>query len=702
MIFLAQAAEEGTSIWDNLILDEFEIPFGAWIDQTVDWIATKLETLLDVVAWPFSFLIDNIVDRFLAEISWIWVVLGMFVIASLVRNIKVGAFVALALTICGLLGNAYWIETAKTLGFIGVAVLLCVIIGIPVGVLCGRVDSAWQIVRPMLDAMQVVHSFVYMLPFIFFFGIGEVSATMVTMVFALPPLIRLTNLGIRQVPEDVVEASRAYGATEFRVLTDVQLPLARPAIMTGLNQTLLLAISMLGIAAIMGAGGLGRLLFRALSNQDVALATSGGLAFFLVAVVLDRISQREETDAGNLFHRIRRAWAHRTDPEALIPDEDKARVVVTREVFSHAAVSARERTLMLIAGTGGLLAAISTFLTWTSDAGRFSGYGRRVDENLAGQVFSGLSASGGSWFGFIVLGLGLFVVAAVIVALVAPGRGPRWMAADGATIAAIAMLLVTLVHLLARAVPGSSAEALDPGTGIGVILAFIGSAVASIGTVMWTRIAPHAPLRPLRANIAWGRIVGVSVASVVLLIAALSGWTFDRRGDVVITPELQAEIDRLTQEAIDNPANAGPIAAELSAAMATAQRENVQVTDGFSSDGPRLGLWTLIFGVTATALALPAAGVYGRDENKLWFWCSVTAGVGVGIASIALAWILTHVRSADPNYVTGIGSFLAMTAGFFIVAATMNVLKEFRRAKVYEDDEAADAIVAEEAAMAPA
>ena len=175
--------------------------------------------------------------------------------------------------------------------------------------------------RPVLDAMQVVHSFVYMLPFIFFLGrrrgVGHDGDDGVRFADAL---IRLTNLGIRQVPADVVEASRAYGASEMRVLFDVQFPLARPAIMTGVNQTLLLSISMLGIAAIMGAGGLGRsCCSRAINRQDVALAASAGLAFFLVAVVLDRISQREASDTGNLLRRIRLAWANRRTPGSSHP-----------------------------------------------------------------------------------------------------------------------------------------------------------------------------------------------------------------------------------------------------------------------------------------------------------------------------------------------------------------------------------------------
>ena len=320
------AQTEDVPFRSNDILDQFEIPVGSWIDQMVDWIDINFGEreeswfpLLKWIEWPFDFLLRNLVDGLLLDMSWTTLCIIIFFVGYFVRNAKVGFISALGLAGCGLLGEDYWLETARTVGFIAVAVLLCIVIGIPLGVACGRIDGLWGVVRPVLDAMQVVHSFVYMLPFIFFFGIGENSATMVTMVFALPPLIRLTNLGIRQVPEDVVEASRAYGAPEWRVLVDVQLPLARPAIMTGINQTLLLSISMLGIAAIMGAGGLGRLLFQALSNLDVAQAASGGLAFFLVAVVMDRLSQPEEDDGSNLFSRIARAWANRTTPEELIP-----------------------------------------------------------------------------------------------------------------------------------------------------------------------------------------------------------------------------------------------------------------------------------------------------------------------------------------------------------------------------------------------
>ncbi len=683
MRVLAQASETDKSLWDNSLLDEWEIPFGDWMDQSVDWIFNNMRDLLNVVAWPFEVLIDALVNDFLSEISWIWVVLGMFVIASLVRNVKVGVFVAGALAICGLLGNAYWLETSRTIGFIGVAVLLCVIVGIPVGILCGRFDSVWRVVRPVLDAMQVVHSFVYMLPFIFFWGIGEVSSTMVTMIFALPPLIRLTNLGIRQVPDDVVEASRAYGAPELRVLTDVQLPLARPAIMTGINQTLLLAISMLGIAAIMGAGGLGRLLFRALSNQDVALAFSGGLAFFLVAVVLDRMTQREDADTGNLFRRIHQAWVHRRDPEALLPEADEGGVTVYKAVDRFAPVARGETGPMMATLVGAAIAVASVFVPWTTDAGKMSAFGRRADQDLTGMTFSGLDASGGSWFGILVLLVGIFVVLAVVNSYRTPGRGGRWLAADGAVIGSLAILLTVGAHVVAGTAPLS----VDPGTGIGVTLALVGGLAASAGSIRWVMIAPHSPLHPLKAEIAWARVVGASLGLVVLLLGMISGWSFDGRQDVVISPEIEAEIERLRAEATANPADAGAISAELSALMARAQNTGVIVTDGLNADGPQLGLWSVLIGAVGLATALLSAGLLGRKEHVQWRWSAITAGIGFGIASIALAWIFTQVRSGDPNYVSGVGSFLSMAGGFFLLASVSPVLREFRRSKVYEERE---------------
>lgn len=682
------AQEDTVPFTNNSTLDRWEIPFGEWMDQAVDWVDNNLQTILDVIEWPFATLIDLIVREFLVEISWVWVVLGMGLIAALVRNIKVGVFVAGALTVCGILGNAYWLETARTIGFIGVAVTLCVAIGIPMGVAAGRVDGLWKVTRPVLDGMQVIHSFVYMLPFIFFWGIGEVSATMVTMIFALPPLIRLTNLGIRQVPGDVVEAARAHGAPEWRVLFDVQLPLARPAIMTGINQTLLLAISMLGIAAIMGAGGLGRLLFRALSNQSVALGTSAGLAFFLVAVVLDRMSQREDTDSGNLFQRIREAWAHRKDPEALIPDDSG--VVEFEPLQQYEPIRPAERFSMLLTLAGGALAVIAVFLPWVSGSGLISAYGRRTDQDLTGMTMNGLHGSGGSFFGIVVLVAGLFVVLAVIKVFLRPGRGARWLSVDGALLGA----MVALVTSAAFYVADPPALAVEPTIEFGVLLAILGSAVATVSAFAWMRVAPHSPLHPLRADVAVGRLIGASVAVLIVLGGAFSAWSFDGRADVVITPEIQEQIDELEERARQNPADAAVIANDIANLINQAQASDAVLITGASEEGPRLGFWTLVLGLIGLGSTVFGAGVFGTQERKLWLWNTTSAGIGAGIAAIAFAWIFTFIRNADANFISGVGSFLTLMGGAFLLASTMAVMREFRRSKVY-DDEPADSAAAD-------
>lgn len=699
-VFFAQTSgdsEGPPGILDNELLDQWRIPFGDWAQQIVFWMDNQMQSVLDVIEWPFEQLIDLLVKDFLVKVSWLWVVLILMAIAILVRNIKVGLFVGVALFACGILGGNYWIETARTIGFIAVAVLLCVIIGIPIGVLCGRFEGVWKGVRPVLDAMQVVHSFVYMLPFIFFWGIGEVSATMVTMVFALPPLIRLTNLGIRQVPADVVEASRAYGATEMRVLFDVQFPLARPAIMTGVNQTLLLSISMLGIAAIMGAGGLGQLLFRAINNQNVSQAASAGLAFFLVAVVLDRISQREASDTGNLLRRIRMAWANRRTPEVLIPSADSAAESAPAEIApgKFAPISRKERLFMSFALTGAVIAILSVFLPWTSNAGKMSAFGRlsdlSADGHLDGMNFIGISASGGSWFGISVLVLGIFMVVSVALSYFIPGRPPRWLAVDAFLIAAVSAASLAAAHLLANEytsrVYNSSDELVKPpypGIGIGVILALAGGIIAIGGGIGWLRAARYTPYYPLRTTVTWTRLFGVIIAVGILVGAMFASWSVDRRAETVIDEELQAQIEELEEKA-KQPGASATLATELLVLRATADEDNEEVNSGIDSKGPQLGLWAFIAGLVALATGFPAFNLYSHRERRLWLWSALTAGFGASAALIAFAWIATHVRSSDFNFATGVGSFFALGGGLLIVVSVLPALRKIRRIRIYDD-----------------
>ncbi|MDG2217405.1 MAG: ABC transporter permease subunit [Acidimicrobiales bacterium] len=624
MAFFQIAAEAETAaeraralgFFENEWPGSFTLPFGEWFVQLIKWAQFNPVTaqIGDMVEWPFSTLFNLILsDRVgrdsITTIPWLWVVIAVFVIGSIARNTRVGLSSAVMLAACGFLGTGtisgdFWFQTSRTIGMILVSVLVCAIIGIPLGILSGRADAVWTVVRPALDAMQVVHSFVYMLPFIFFFGIGEVSATMVTMVFALPPIVRLTNLGIRQVPEDVVEAARAYGATELRVLTDVQLPLARPAILTGLNQTLLLSIAMLGIAALMGAGGLGKLLFRAINNFDLRLAAGGGLAFFLVAVTFDRITQSEDDDGISFFAKLSQAWRYRSDPEGLL-DERSSTIsgeAPTREPTERTApIESAERTGLMITALGSAVALISVFLTWGNDTGLVSGWGRSIDLDLAGESFNGLSASGGSFFGIFVavlallallasvrpllsipqpvatlmvriqglaivgiiatvlliwvlnmldtsfgpfpdLGLALFAIAAVAILLELYATGTPRLGADGALIAAIGVTGAALGYLFLRAAPGAG----EYSDGIGVYIAIIGGFVAVAGALMATLQAPYASRKPLPLTISYSQI-GSAVGALLLVIggALLTGNTqtkteFGWYFD--LTDEFQAEL----------------------------------------------------------------------------------------------------------------------------------------------------------------
>lgn len=706
------AQETNPSFWDNAVLDEFVIPFGDWFKQVVFWTDLNLGRLFQWIELPFAFLFNLILEakfmgvpwpdwwpaKFLElraddeeayldfgfglqELPWWIVIAGFFLVALFVRNIKVATFVAFALTICGLLGTSFWDETTKTIGMVFVAVALCAIIGVPLGVACGRIDGLWSVVRPTLDAMQVVHPFVYMLPAIFFFGIGEVASTMVTMVFALPPIVRLTNLGVRQVPEDVVEASRAFGAPESRVLFDVQLPLSRVAIMTGLNQTLLLAFSMLGIAALMSAGGLGKLLLLALNNQQKELAASAGLAFFLVAVALDRMSQPESGDT-SFWQRIGAAWTNRRTPENLLPDPDDAPAKATLSTGPDVveALTARERMGFPIAAAGAVIALVSLFLTW-SQGSVIPSHSRQADLDLD-IASSGLDATGGSWYGYVVALCGVLALLSALNTWLRPGRGSRLFKPDvglvtggGVLGAAVAFLLV---HPDINAVASKS---------IGGWIALVGGALIVLGYGLAAINAPYGPHSPLPGGIQWGRVIGCSVALAFLVLGSFSYWSSDTRGGTLMTPEIEAEIDRLREEAAGDPVKAAANAQEISNLVNSARASDLVQRNGFQEEGPGLGPLAIALGVLGLALALPGAGLFGRvEEHQQRFFNGLVGAVGFAIMALATGWIGSLARATDPGYVSGLGSFLVFCAGFIIFSSARGVLTQFFRRKVHKID----------------
>ena len=638
----------------------------------VSWIDQNLAPVLDVFEWPFTFLFRNFVNGpehhpwwEIADMPWIAVCVVFLVIGWFTRNLRVGVSVALALALCGILGTEYWKETVITLGIIIVAVALCAIIGIPLGILCGRFDGAWNVVRPVLDAMQVVHPFIYMLPIIFFFGIGAEPATMVTMVFALPPLIRLTNLGIRQVPSDVVEAARAYGASEGRVLRDVQLPLARPAIMTGLNQTLLLSISMLGIAAIMASGGLGRPVFQAVQNLDTAQAASSGLALFIVAVVLDRISQTEASDGEYLLTRIRKAWRHRVNPEALLPEAATIGAVAATEAKPcsgrQSPSAAAQRWLWRVRHS----ASSRCSSPGAPIPALISGYGRLVDQDLSGRELQrpggrgrlglrlcgpGLQPAGGR------LGAGDVAEARLGCTLARgrrrPGVRPRRARLGGRL--SLGHTARSQRRLQRRHRRLAGADRHRRGNRRCRVLA-AGRPVhppAPPGHGRWPPAGswgspPPRPSWSSPASRAGPSTSGPSRSS---------------------PPSWPRRSRSLRRQAEEDPASASEATLKMTALINEAQRTEKIVTDGFTSRGPRFGYLAIIVAAAGVACALLASGLFGHDERRKWIWSTATAGAATGVTMIAFNWIGSLTRVADAKLVSGAGAFLCLMAGLMLLA----------------------------------
>ena len=271
-----------------LNFDEPRIPLDDWVQDSVSWLVTNYREFFQVLKtpvvitlqgleWLFAILPPSVVILLFALAAWRW------------AGKRVAVFTVGTFFLVGFLG--LWDDTMTTLSMVVCSVTFCAVAGIPLGVGAGRSDRFEMVLRPFLDAMQTTPAFVYLVPVVMLFSIGTVSGILATIVFALPPIIRLTSLGIRQVHPELVEAATAFGATPWQVLRKVQFPLAMPSIMAGLNQTIMMALSMVVIAALIGAGGLGNPVVQGLNTLEIGMATTGGLAIVLLAMVLDRITQ---------------------------------------------------------------------------------------------------------------------------------------------------------------------------------------------------------------------------------------------------------------------------------------------------------------------------------------------------------------------------------------------------------------------------
>lgn len=272
----------------DTLFEAYRLPLDDWIQAAVDWLILNMRPLFLSIRWPVAKTLDGFEGFLQAVPVWIFL-LTTYLVAWRVASRRIAVFAALSFLFIGFLG--LWDVAMTSVAMVLTSVVFCVLVGVPIGVVMSRNDTVAGIIRPVLDAMQTTPTFVYLVPIVMLFGIGNVPAVIATIVVALPPMIRLTNLGIRQVSADLVEAGHAFGCTRWQLLREVQVPLAMPTIMAGLNQCLMLSLSMVVIAALIGAGGLGLTVYQGINRLDVGLAGIAGIAIVLVAISLDRITQ---------------------------------------------------------------------------------------------------------------------------------------------------------------------------------------------------------------------------------------------------------------------------------------------------------------------------------------------------------------------------------------------------------------------------
>ena len=273
------------------LLDPFsnlDLGIADWADGIKEWASANRETIQPIKRTLNDGI--NAVEMALHSVSPVIMIVVLTLLAWQLSGRRVAIIVFAALVALALLDPGAWELAMTTLAIVLSAVAMCVIIGLPLGVLAAKSDSFQGAIRPILDTMQTIPAFVYLVPVVMLVGIGNVSGVIVTIVFAVPPLIRLTSLGIRQVNQSVVEAARAFGASPLQIMFKVELPLATPTIMAGVNQTIMLSLSMVVIASMIAVKGLGNEVLRAMGRLDAGKAIVGGLGIVILAIVLDRIT----------------------------------------------------------------------------------------------------------------------------------------------------------------------------------------------------------------------------------------------------------------------------------------------------------------------------------------------------------------------------------------------------------------------------
>ncbi|MCS5695889.1 ABC transporter permease [Desulfofundulus thermocisternus] len=277
----------------------FSIPLGHWVELLINFLKEHFGGSFDFINTNFDHLMGLLTGLLLAVHPFILIALLVVLVWFLSkRNVALWSGVGLLL----IYNLNLWEPAMETLALVICATFLALIVGLPVGVLTAWSDLVHRMTMPVLDFMQTMPPFVYLVPAVILLGIGRVPALLATVIFAMPPVIRLTGLGIRQVPVDFLEAAEAFGSTRTQKLLKVQLPLALPTIMAGVNQCIMLSLSMVVIAAMIGAGGLGGEVLRGLQRLDIPRGFEGGLAIVILAIILDRVTQtlgQKNTRKGN-------------------------------------------------------------------------------------------------------------------------------------------------------------------------------------------------------------------------------------------------------------------------------------------------------------------------------------------------------------------------------------------------------------------
>ena len=300
---------EDVSEFPVFITDSFT--FTAWVNQGEDYLKEHYRWITRLIASYVKagyFMLED----FLLEAPWVFVV-GLLLIPSLAYGgIKLGLLILFGFMYWGMVG--LWESAMETLALMGLSVVLSVIVGVMLGILCALSDRFEKGMKPVLDTMQVMPAFVYLIPAMFFFGIGGAPAILATMIYSMPPIIRLTNLGIRQVPNETIESATAFGSTKSQILFKVQIPLALPSIMMGVNQTIMMALALVVLATFIGAQGLGSEIWIAIRKLDVGVAMEGGLCVLLMAIMFDRFGKAVSSEPITLpldsqkFYLLPQTW----------------------------------------------------------------------------------------------------------------------------------------------------------------------------------------------------------------------------------------------------------------------------------------------------------------------------------------------------------------------------------------------------------